>query len=563
MSQRGERGDFRDVLKTFAARMFGGHRVATAAPAHQAPGPTPAVAAPPPSQPERTPFSQAPQRPPGPSLQSKPSKLARIRRKRLSKLRPTNLPPLSPNRSSADVEDLIAGPRKPKANSHPTGLAAKGALDLVLKTINLNEEAQAAQPTSPDPAVADHVRSRIIAGAARLTEHERPDETGYIVGFDFGTSSSKIVIHQPGAGDPTYALSVPSILRAKEQGVIQDHLWISTVWYQAQTGLFSLCPSLGATRLSGFKTGLIQGQGHRMENGVSNAVAATAYLALLIAYVVGDHATSPPSGFKRNKHFSRFHFGVPVACKDDNSRVKEFRTVLAAAFAVAPRAPSVHIDEVRAALQAANPAAPVTSETAYLLFEELAGVIAGYKASPDARRGPHVVVDVGASTLDIATFFIPDGDYRIPVLMAGVELLGADALASARRRGLPDPTFRLACIQHTRSVLSQTFLRKDRDFFPKNGIPKPLLFVGGGRRTDVHDALYGAYPEGLEAPRVTPLPGKNLAYDKKTDFARLLLAWGLSQDEIEIPELKPPSEIGDETRNVRDYAAAFVDKDQT
>jgi hypothetical protein len=134
-------------------------------------------------------------------------------------------------------------------------------------------------------------------------------------------------------------------------------------------------------------------------------------------------------------------------------------------------------------------------------------------------------------------------------------------LRAARQVDVPDATFRAACAQHTRHVLSVTFHRKDADFFPLNGIPKPLLFVGGGRLTDVHDELYSNYPKGLEAPRRTPEPGANLAYDHDTDFARLLLAWGLAQEELDLPQLKPPSEIEDEVRRHRDYRDVYVDKD--
>jgi len=298
-----------------------------------------------------------------------------------------------------------------------------------------------------------------------------------------------------------------------------------------------------------------------MSGGVTHAHAAVAYLGLLIAFIIGQHRRHPPAGFASVSHYSRFHFGVPVACKDEPGCADEFRRVLSAAFEVAPFAADLDLETVKAAHKRATADQPTTADTPFVLFEELAGVIAGYKASPDHRRGPHVIVDVGASTLDVATFHIPDGDHKVLVFMSGVGLLGAEALRASRDVAVPDPTFRAACAQHTRHVLSTTFLRKDSDFFPQNGIPKPLLFVGGGRLTDVHDELYSNYPKGLEAPRRTPAPGSNLRYDTDTDFARLLLAWGLAQDELDLPQLKPPSEIEDEVRRYRDYRDLYVDKD--
>jgi len=92
-------------------------------------------------------------------------------------------------------------------------------------------------------------------------------------------------------------------------------------------------------------------------------------------------------------------------------------------------------------------------------------------------------------------------------------------------------------------------------------VPKPMLFVGGGRLTDLHGPFYERYQNGLESPLRTPKPGRNLSYDKKTDVERLLLAWGLSQDQIEIPELRPPSQVEEEVRRERDYTAGYVSKD--
>ena len=400
------------------------------------------------------------------------------------------------------------------------------ALALVRREIDLETLIGDSAPSACEAGAVDEVIERITVGAEVLSDQPEPDELGFIVGFDFGTSCSKIVIHQPGAGELSYALPVPPHLRARELGVAQEHLWQTVVWFTQSSGQFSLEPVAGAVRLEGFKTGLIQSDGHRMVNGVTHAQATTAYLALLTAYTLGFHKLAAPPGFNRAAHFSRFHFGVPVACKDEGGPVREFSRALTAAFELAPYAPDIGLRDVAETLRSIAPEVSASATTPFLQFEELAGVIAGYRASPDARGGPHVVVDVGASTLDVATFSILNGDdgAKVPVYMSAVGLLGAAALKVARKKGVSDETFSLACNQHTRHVISHTFLCKNPSFFPMNGVPKPLLFVGGGRLTDVHERLYQQYPAGLEAPLVTPLPGPNLQYDEDTDFARLLLA---------------------------------------
>lgn len=479
--------------------------------------------------------------------------------------------PKRPGRFAPEIPDRVGPKPKPVAvEKQPSELEGKDALEFVKKRIDLSAlAAESPPPESIDQGTRSNLQSTLEAGARVLLDRPAPDEEGNFIGFDFGTSSTKIVIRQQGAGNLAYALPIPDLLQVKERGRTQQHLWRSVVWFQPHQNTFSLAPGEGSVPIEGFKTGLMGSDeqrgsdGHRMTSvpGVTNAQASVAYLAMLIAYVIGHLKTAAPIGFSRDRHFSRFHFGIPVASRDEPRVLGAFHKALSAAFAVAPLASKLGLAEVKDALASASATAEITSETPFIMYEELAGVIAGYKASPDHRTGPHVIVDVGAATLDVATFHIPAGDEKVLVFMSGVDHLGAEALRYARSQEIPDTTFRAACNAHTRNVISTTFLRRDQDFYLLNGIPKPLLFVGGGRLTDVHSELYSHYPRGLEAPLRTPAPGAGLKYDPGTDVERLLLAWGLSQDEIDLPEIKPPSQIEDQVRRHRDYQASYVDKD--
>jgi hypothetical protein len=560
MAKRGSNIDFREGLGLLRAAF---RAEAEAAKPKPEPAPPKAVLPFSPPRPAAKPQSAAGrQSQPQPAAQTKVGSPKSKVKRPPPRLGPTNVPPNPGKYANGVLEPLRRAAVAPARPRTPAELMGAEALTYVSARVDLSAmRGEAPCPTSIDADEAQALQACLHTGGELLHQTPEPDETGYLVGFDFGTSSSKIVVHQPGAGNLAYALTVPKTLRAVEQGLSQEHLWRSVVWYDPANGRLALAPHGTATPIEGFKTGLIQSTGHRMAGGVTHAQAATAYLAMLIAYVVGQHRREAPPGFDRSNQFSRFHFGVPVACKDEAGCSDEFKRVLTAAFHLAPFAEGLDLNLVKEALRDAKGGEAVSADTPFLLFEELAGVIAGYRASPDHRTGPHVIVDVGASTLDVATFHIPDGDHKVLVFMSAVGLLGAEALRAARQVDVPDPTFRAACAQHTRHVLSVTFHRKDADFFPLNGIPKPLLFVGGGRLTDVHDELYSNYPKGLEAPRRTPEPGANLAYDHDTDFARLLLAWGLAQEELDLPQLKPPSEIEDEVRRHRDYRDVYVDKD--
>lgn len=304
---------------------------------------------------------------------------------------------------------------------------------------------------------------------------------------------------------------------------------------------------------------LLWGQGHEAIAGtpVSYVEAATAFLAMLIAYTIGFHTTSSPPGFDCSQGFSRFNFGLPVATMGEAATAKRFERVFSAAFKLAAQGSSLKLRQVKAELAKAAEVVSI-SDKPFWTYEELAGVIAGYRACPDYRYGRHVIVDVGAATYDVVTFFLPLSESKVEIYHAGVAVLGAEALREARCRSISDETFKLACNHHFHSVYGPT-MADDPDFKQVEGVPKQLLFVGGGRRTNVHSKLFGSMPHGLIAPMRTPEPGRNVVVELDADMARLLLAYGLAQDAADIMPLRK-AEVISPIRH-RSFADNYVDKD--
>ncbi len=456
---------------------------------------------------------------------------------------------------------------KPKAppTPEPTGpehLTGAAALRYVLEHVNLGT----LNDTAPaQTLVSDRTAStvdRILArGAKVLAEQPGPDPLGYRVGLDFGTSTTKVVLCSD-AANVDYALETPTELQVEEHGRRQQHLWRTCVWFDDATQCFQLTPCSASRPILGFKTGLIQGDGNRMLSpGISHNAAAAAYLALLIAYIVGSDAERMEVAGGSERHYSRFHIGVPVPSLEEDARVAGFRRVVQAAFALAPQAASLRLDDVKAALQCEPGSAKTTTDTPYQLFEELAGVVAGYMLTPEKRGGPHIIVDVGAATLDVATFHIPDGEHPLEVYESAVELLGAQSLACALAADVPERTFRAACQAQTHAVLSRTRTMKDYSFYAGEGAPtKPMIYVGGGRLTPLHQSTYEGYSRAYLAPMRTPGVGRWLERDLKTDQERLLLAWGLAQDPgtDAIPRIRPPSEVVPNLLRHRSFDDRFI-----
>jgi hypothetical protein len=459
------------------------------------------------------------------------------------------------------VQQIAAGPTaSPSANrpstptptvsSAPATPSGKEALKVVQAAIReVRFSVAETRPKVVSAKSSADLNGRIARGSAVLRGRPDPDPNGFVIGMDFGTSSTKTIVHQPfTAGDPTKALPVPVELRS---GGL-EHLWQTAIWFNPKTKTFSLSPAAGALVIEGFKAGLIQGLGGQSDaSSVPRCLAAVAYLGLLFAYVVGYFDEEQPLGRTEANHYAALHLGAPVASADDTKIRLEFQRIAAAAKLIAQHDGPISLDIVDKAYRGALPQTVGDDKSGLRLFSELEGVIAGYIATPDQRPGAHMVVDVGASTLDVATFRLWDegGMRRCDVYATAVEMLGAEALNWSRVAGVPDAVFRKACGYVAFEPFHETRKKKDRGFDrTTSDQPVKFLLVGGGRHTDLHSELFRNPGKDvyLGAPTSTPTPENRLVSDPSVDFARLLVAYGLSRDPSRLPRTRLPSETPNE-----------------
>jgi hypothetical protein len=460
--------------------------------------------------------------------------------------------------------DILVEPPKVALNLQSLRTSPLGADELQLVQAAIRDVSYSvaeARPTAVSAETRREVGQRLARGAGVLRERPALDPDGFVIGMDFGTSSTKVVLHQPFmAGDPSKALPVPTELRS---GGVQ-HLWQTALWFSPEDGSFSLTPSPGAVVLEGFKAGIIQDQGGGSDGaGVPRCLAAAAYLGLLFGYVIGYFDEVQPLGRTEANHCAALHLGIPVASKDDFSVCREFERIADAAWSIAQHADRATLELVERAYSDASPARVSQGLHGIRVYGELEGVIAGYLATPDRRPGPHMIVDVGASTLDAATFrlYTHEGESRADVYATEVEMLGAEALRWASAAGVAEQDFRRACGHVAWKTFHDTRRHKDRGFDRTTGVePVKFLFVGGGRHTELHSELFDNPPKDLYlgAPTATPIPANQTVSERGVDFARLLVAYGLSRDPSLLPKTRLPSQVENETRRSLDVADRYI-----
>lgn len=472
------------------------------------------------------------------------------------------------NRLSRPLPDEGDGASKPKQNPERTPPLPK------LKTAprqQLSQQPVTANPAKNRAAAADQVRAlvsastpsieerpkaisksskRLIdqamaAGAAILRDRPEPDEDGYIIGFDFGTSSLKVAYRQPYvAGDPVAVIPVPEVLRSAGH----PGLWQSVIWYNPADGSFSLYPVSGSVALDGFKTGLIAGNGGKpmpQAAQVTRAEAATAFLALQFAYMIGAYSIEQPLHPVGGDHFLSINIGIPVAVRDDKRAFDEFSRIVSAAYTLAPDAGSLRLGAIQQKLTGG----PTTLPEFLQLVPELTAAVAGYAADPMVQLGAHILVDVGASTLDLVAFNLQEGR-KAAVFTAGVDLFGSGALQVAREAGIHDDVFTQACFHLFHEVYGKAKAdhRAPSLFKPgRRRLPVQLVITGGGCDTTVHNHYINLLPRDQVLGALTlkrPSPPARILKEE-ADQSRLLLAYGLTRDVTELHQLRLPTEIED------------------
>jgi hypothetical protein len=305
-----------------------------------------------------------------------------------------------------------------------------------------------------------------------------------------------------------------------------------------------------------------------------------------------------------------FNLGIPAASHDNEGIRSLFKDMARVGWGLSQQE-RMRVQDARTAYNALAEGKfdPGIHEDLVNVIPEVAAQVTGYARSSLRRPGLHVLVDVGASTLDIAGFMLneQEGEDRFSILEAGVYSLGAfqlerdrlpalknvgrDIIAPdtytawtenmARRcrdpmRKVPssvreyfpeavrseigwsdikniDDTFRQDCYKTIRALVAD--LRNKRA--PKGkrweeGLP--IFLAGGGKDVGVYqDAVervdYWREDYLTVAPfDIRDLPSLEDLTAPDLDAAnehRFSVAYGLSYSGDDIGEIKPPHEIPD------------------
>lgn len=490
------------------------------------------------------------------------------------------------------------------------------------KTFVLSSEFQ--QETSFISSGQQWAEAKAAVGRTQVHHGNYNAEVDIVMGFDFGTSSSKVIIRDSGRRT-AYAFPFGSSSSSGNSYLVPTQLYISE---DGTLGLSSGDHSCGniKSRLM-IRSNEAVFYSTRIAQSISVTEVAAGYMAQVIRFSRAWFLKHTEAIYKKTDIHWHINVGMPSRSYDNKEMRKLFHLIGMAAWRLSLLPSPITIIDVKEYLQEGRRycdpsdkgATPIPDEVKTLwlhpdyvnVHPEVIMEVVGYARSPLRTDGLHLIVDVGATTLDAATFIIHEreGGDIFPILSTEVERLGTlmlhlnrvHALKVAMEKSLQkiaaiNPLLPLPGLSHYGTdIRNEDVGSYDESFFSECcktigrtikdtkyhrdpyssvwGTELPVFICGGGGRLSSYrqmiremgercahawDLFRGfaikkiPKPDNLETPDLSP-----------DEYDRLAVAYGLSFTADEIGEVIAQSKISDVARQTIkvDPEDRFVSKD--
>lgn len=433
------------------------------------------------------------------------------------------------------------------------------------------------KPPEPPASLAPHAAQFRSPTGERIVD--------LVVGLDFGTAFTKVVLRSPFEfNDRAYA--VPFRKHAPQSA----HYLVASQIDVGADGVVVLREGSDSAGGANIKWRLLS---ERAAERLEAAAEAAAFLASVLREVRLWFLRTQRAGYGGATLRWALQIGVPSETYDDRTKEELFARVGRAAWLLSTTPGPVTLDRAAEALACvddgiASGAAPLAD---FAVIPEVAAEVVGYARSDLRRPGLHFLVDAGASTLDVAGFILhesSDGDDLYPILSASVRPRGTLALQRLRCNALAklaaepmlalprrfdewvhsepgvqaglrevDEAFLRECHVQIGEVVRAVRRTRDPNAAAwREGVP--VFLCGGGRAADfVYATAIRRLDAGL-AKGIADWPGlRILRLDRpggerlvapglpSAQYHRLAVAWGLSIPQDDIGKPIRPTEIPD------------------
>lgn len=269
----------------------------------------------------------------------------------------------------------------------------------------------------------------------QFSDSSEEKSTYIIIGFDFGTATTKVVIRDPWA---RRAFAIP----------FSDTTNLSTGSYLLPTKLvinsdneFYIPKITDACPIVNLKMDLVDNYKKIVFTDPSlnvsmNAFAAVSiYIACVLRYIRKWFFNNCSDIYMKNKIIWQLHLGIPTKNYDDRTTKDIFEKCAMWGWWLSIQRRPINVSLISQISENIDKATfNLGIHPDYInVFPEVAAEVAGYARSPMRDDGLHLLVDIGASTLDVTTFVLHGkGEHQYAFLSTDVKRLGAFELHKKR-----------------------------------------------------------------------------------------------------------------------------------
>jgi len=313
--------------------------------------------------------------------------------------------------------------------------------------------------------------SHIDGIRTQIKEEDHLEEKDLVVGFDFGTSCSKIII-QDVVIQTCYAVSFEGIAIDRHGYFVPSQVFIN------DKGVFRLESSDNLLR--DLKIKLMDSPYQIFDEELAvdlTAVEVTvAFIALVLQRTITWFLNKYQDIYGNTHIIWQLNIGLPSRSYDDSSMCEVFRLVALAGWRAAVLNKEITVDCVKESIKDSRTdlqmpdevKAPVLHPNYVEIIPEVISEVIGYARSPLRNEGLHLLVDIGASTFDVSIFTLhsPEGEDCYTIWSAEVELLGCLKL-HRQRISKANKIMNNNLLKIDESLNGMTPLPKIDDYFPE------------------------------------------------------------------------------------------------
>jgi len=462
-------------------------------------------------------------------------------------------------------------------------------------------------PSHPAPKAAGTGQVPLINATQFPGREDRP-KRDIIIGLDFGTSCTKIVIQDPDTRD-AWAVPFDRIGTKDNVYLLPTRLMLDKEGWGSLAGVGRSISDLKVRLMSDPDATLAQIDLPELSSTARELSGL--YLALVLRSVRAWFLRTKGDIYRNLRLEWQLNVGVASNALDAGGIVEATEQVARAAWWLSLRPGRISMKDIRWAARASQDASfdPGIARDQIQIYPEIAAEVAGYSRSHARRNGLHLMMDVGASTLDIAMFRLHEHEQsdRVIFVCTEVNLLGTHYFkkhrvesvcrAIERRAQLEDLSapledgvdsllkfgeaelreideqFGKQCKEMLFRVLLATKTRRaphEPQFRHDHPEELPVFLCGGGSQSKAFRYFVSQLEESLQRNyhigRFALMPlefGSRFVTGSMAPSERYrhAVAFGLSFRYLDLPTAFPPSVLADETSTGKIERPEIISKD--